>query len=226
MPHNTLAFGRKLVAYNDIDCRIVSRHIDAENGVNTFLVELIDRSTYGLLPGTGLLLGIHPRLGVTETITGQAQAFVTDADFHKVGNMRKAYATIYVSGITEIIDGYIFPTIITLKTIDNNLTVIENATAGHNASAVTLYPSNDPTYIDALRYGHAEATHHTPVERYDGGIRLSDILEGSNVRVFSINGYLVYNEPKASGTTLNVPLPTRGIYISSTGNEIFKYSYE
>ena len=197
-----------------------------KNGANTFLIELIDRSTYGLLPNTGLLLGIHPRLGVTETITHQAQTLVTDADFHQVGNMRKAYATVYVSGITEIIDGYIFPTIITLKQTGNNHTYIENATAGRNASAVTLFPSDDPTYIDALRYGRAVPTHHTLVERYDGGIRLAGIQEGSNVRVFSINGYLVYNEPKTAGTTLNVPLSTRGVYIISTGNEIFKYSYE
>lgn len=219
------SFARELVAYNDIDCRIVNRYIDGENGVNTFLVELIDRSTYGLLPGTGLLLGVHPRLGVLETITGQAQALVTDADFHQVGNLRKAYATVYVSGITEIIDGFIYPTIIKMKTTDD-LTIIENATAGRNASAVTLFPSDDPTYIDALRYGRAEAKHHTLVERYNGGIRLSGIQDGSNVRVFNINGYLVYNEPKSAGTTLNVPLSTSGVYIISTGNEIFKYGYE
>ena len=220
------SFKRELVAYNDIDCRIVNRHIDAENGVNTFLVELTDRSTYGLLPGTGLKIGVHPRLGITQTITDQAQALVTDADFHQVGNSRKAYATVYVSGITEIIDGYIYPTIVNLNHTDDNTTYIENATAGRNASAVTLFPSDDPTYIDALRYGHAKATHHTLVERYDGGIRLSGIQEGSNVRVFGYNGYLIYNEPKAAGTTLNIPLSTRGIYIISTGNEIFKYSYE
>ena len=220
------AFERELVAYNDIDCRIVNRHIDPENGVNTFLIELTDRSTYGLLPNTGLLLGIHPRLGVTETITHQAQTLVTDADFHQVGNRRKAYATVYVSGITEVIDGYIFPTIVNLRALDSRRTIVENATAGRNASAVTLFPSDDPTYIDALRYGRAVPTHHTLVERYDGGIRLSGIQEGSNVRVFGLGGYLLYNEPKAAGTTLNIPLSTRGIYIISTGNEIFKYSYE
>ena len=139
--------------------------------------------------------------------------------------MRKAYATVYVSGITEIIDGFIYPTIIKMKTTDD-LTIIENATAGRNASAVTLFPSDDPTYLDALRYGRAEAKHHTLVERYNGGIRLSGIQDGSNVRVFNINGYLVYNEPKSAGTTLNVPLSTSGVYIISTGNEIFKYGYE
>ncbi len=220
------SFKRELVAYNDIDCRIVNRHIDAENGVNTFLVELTDRSTYGLLPGTGLKIGVHPRLGITQTITDQAQALVTDADFHQVGNSRKAYATVYVSGITEIIDGYIYPTIVNLNHTDDNSTYVENATAGRNASAVTLFPSDDPTYIDALRYGRAKATHHTLVDRYDGGIRLSGIQEGSNVRVFGLNGYLIYNEPKSASTTLNVPLSTRGVYIISTGNEIFKYSYE
>ena len=143
-----------------------------------------------------------------------------------MGNRRKAYATVYVSGITEVIDGYIFPTIVNLRALDSRRTIVENATAGRNASAVTLFPSDDPTYIDALRYGRAVPTHHTLVERYDGGIRLSGIQEGSNVRVFSINGYLVYNEPKTAGTTLNVPLSTRGVYIISTGNEIFKYSYE
>lgn len=219
------AFERELVAYNDIDCRIVNRHIGGEDGVNTFLVELIDRSTYGLLPGTGLLIGVHPRLGVIETITEQAQTLVTDKDFHQVGNLRKAYATVYVSGITEIIDGFIYPTIINMKATDDNLTIIENATAGRNASAVTLFPSDDPTYIDALRYGRTEATHHTRVESYNGGIRLYGIQEGSNVRVFNLSGYLIHNEPKTAGTTLNVPLPTRGIYIISTGNEIFKYSY-
>jgi archaellum component FlaF (FlaF/FlaG flagellin family) len=220
------SFNRELVAYNDIDCQIVSRHIGSEGGVNTFLVELTDRSTYGLLPSTGLLVGVHPRLGVIETITQQAQTLVTDADFHQVGNVRKAYAEVYVSGITEILDGFIYPTIVEMSTIDgDDRTFIDNARAGRNASAVTLYPSSDPTYIDALRYGRAETVHHTPVERTNGGIRLAEIKEGSDVRVFNLNGYMIYNEPKAASNTLNVPLPAAGVYIISTGDEIFKYQY-
>ena len=214
------------VACNNIDIRLVNRQVNAD-GTNTFLVELIDRSTYGLLPNTALLLGLHPTLNVMEAISGTSQTLVLNGDFKLVGNMRRAYVSLTAWGVSDLIDAYIYPIIIKTETAttENPEASLINNTSKRAAAYVQLLPTNEATRIDDLRHGRAEAKHRTPVSRYDGGISIEGIREGSTVRVFSIGGRLIYNNVKAAAGTHNVPLPAQGVYIISTGDEIFKYAY-
>ena len=214
---------QRLIACNDIDCNVISRCIE-NNGANTFVVELIDRSSRGLMPGTGVLLGIYPNPLSSETITGQAQTLVCPDDFHQTGAVRKAYATVYVSGITEPIPAYIVPHIVETKSNSLGGEVVSNIRGTASAPFVNLFPSPDPTRIvrpslDTLPTGHRIAVSYEP-----GGIRLNNLCQGEDIRLFNYMGQAIYVE-KARSTTLFIPLADHGVYILSASDEVFKFKY-
>lgn len=211
------------VSISDIDCNVISR--TCEDGVNTFIVELTDRSSRGLMPGTAVMLGIYPHPAIEATLTGETQTMVSAKDFHLEGGVRRAYAEITVSGITQPVDGYIVPKVVDV-TIDDETTGsshVSNIRSSRNTPYVILYPSSEPTAIDAPEVSN-DVTHRVKVVCEDGGVRLSGLQAGEEVRVFNANGICVALH-KAEGSTLHIPLSTNGIYVLSATGEVFKFQY-
>ena len=211
------------VTISDIDCNVISR--TCENGVNTFIVELTDRSSRGLTPGTAVMLGVYPHPAVNAALTGDAQTMVTAKDFHLEGGIRRAYAEITVSGITQPIEGYIVPKVVDV-TIDDETSEassVSNVRSSRNNPYVMLYPSSEPTAIDAPEVYNND-THHVKVVSEEGGVRLSGLQAGEEVRVFNANGICVTLR-KAEGSTLFIPLSKNGIYVLSITGEVFKFQY-
>jgi hypothetical protein len=211
------------VTISDIDCNVISR--TCENGVNTFIVELTDRSSRGLTPGTAVMLGVYPHPAVNAALTGDAQTMVTAKDFHLEGGIRRAYAEITVSGITQPIEGYIVPKVVDV-TIDDETSEassVSNVRSSRNTPYVMLYPSSEPTAIDAPEVYNND-THRVKVVSEEGGVRLSGLQAGEEVRVFNANGICVTLR-KAEGSTLFIPLSKNGIYVLSVTGEVFKFQY-
>ncbi len=211
------------VTISDIDCNVISR--TCENGVNTFIVELTDRSSRGLMPGTAVMLGVYPHPAVEATLTGETQTMVSAKDFNLEGGVRRAYAEITVSGITQPVDGYIVPKVVDV-TIDDEETGashVSNIRSSRNTPYVILYPSSEPTAIDAPEVD-SNATHRVKVVSEEGGVRLSRLQADEEVRVFNANGICVTLR-KAEGSTLFIPLSKNGIYVLSVTGEVFKFQY-
>jgi hypothetical protein len=210
------------LSVNDIDCNVVSR--TCENGVNKFVVELTDRSSRGLMPMTGVLLGVHPQPALETTLTGEAQTLVTAKDFHLEGGVRRAYAEVYVSGITEPVEGYIVPKVVDVVSIsdDRPYTYITNVRGSHNAPYVVLYPSSEPTYLDGPVV--SEDSYRVKVAREEGGVRLSGLQAGEEVRVFNAKGIAVAIQ-KAEGSTIFLPLSAHGVHVLSVTGEVYKFQY-
>jgi hypothetical protein len=211
------------VTISDIDCNVISR--TCENGVNTFIVELTDRSSRGLMPGTAVMLGVYPHPAVEATLTGETQTMVSAKDFNLEGGVRRAYAEITVSGITQPVDGYIVPKVVDV-TIDDEETGashVSNIRSSRNTPYVILYPSSEPTAIDAPEVD-SDATHRVKVVSEEGGVRLSGLQADEDVRVFNANGICVTLR-KAEGSTLFIPLSKNGIYVLSITGEVFKFQY-
>ena len=211
------------IAIGDIDCNVVNRKIE-NGGANIFTVELTDRSSRGLLPGTAVLLGIYPHVGVRETLTGQAQTLVRPEDFRQVGGVRKAFATVYVSGITEPVSGFIVPTIIDLTINGNGTSTIDNVRASRNAPYVNLFPSADPTKIVRPSLDKEPEGHRVSVKYETDGVRLSQLEPLDEVRLFNAQGLPVYID-KVTDSSLFIPLTSHGVYILSAGGEVFKFKY-
>lgn len=211
------------ISISDIDCNVISR--TCEDGVNTFIVELTDRSSRGLTPGTAVMLGVYPHPAVATTLTGEEQTMVTRRDFHQEGGVRRAYAAVTVSGITQSIEGYIVPKVVDV-TIDDEAAdgyTISNVRSSRNTPHVVLYPSSEPTPVHAPVVSD-DATHRVKVVREAGGVRLHGLTAGEEVRAFNANGICVALR-KAEGPTLFVPLAKNGIYVLSATNEVFKFQY-
>lgn len=217
----SLAFQREHITIADIDCNILNHTID-EGGANTFLVELTDRSSRGLIPGSGIMLGFYPHPGLKETINGQAQTLVRPEDFVTMGGVRKAYAKVYINGITEPISAYIVPQIVDLATNEYGVDYIANVRSRSNAPYVNLFPSADPTKIVRPALSKEPEGHRVKLTSREDGVQLSNLESGDDVRIFNTQGFLVY-KGTAKGSTLFAPLAEQGIYLLSAGNEIFKF---
>ena len=215
------SFSRERVSAGDIDCNIVSRSVD--NGINIFVVEIIDRSSRGLTPGTGVMVGAYPHPSATVTLTDQAEGLVHPEDFHQMGGVRKAYTEIYVAGIAEPVDAYIVPHIVDLEADEEGYECIANVRSGSNASFVTLHPTGTATDIDDQEEIVAK-DHRVSVSIQDGGVLLGNLEPGEDVRIFNSAG-LTMLKKNATSNTLFVPLQRHDTYVISAGQEVFKFIF-
>jgi hypothetical protein len=217
------SFDTERVTVADIDCTIIGHTIE-DGGANTVLVELTDRSSRGLMPGTGVLLGFYPHPGYKETINGQAQTLVRPEEFVRMGGVRKAYAKAYISGITEPISAYLVPQIVDLSPNQYGYTYVTNIRSRSNASYVNLFPSADPTKIVRPALSKEPEGHRVRLTSREDGVLLSNLEAGDDVRIFNAQGFLVY-KGTAAGSTLFIPLTEQGIFVLSAGKEIFKFIF-
>ncbi|MBO7045165.1 MAG: hypothetical protein J6W38_02270 [Prevotella sp.] len=220
----TAKYGTEHIAIGDVDCNVVNRKVE-DGGVNIFTVELTDRSSRGLIPESAVLVGIYPHVGIMQTLTGQAQTLVKAEDFRQVGGVRKAYAKVYVSGISEPVSGYIVPHIVDLSVNPNGSTSVTNIRASRNAPYVNLFPSADPTKIVRHSSDKEPEGHRVGVRYETGGVRLTNLEKGDEVRLFNAQGFAFYIG-RAEATDLFIPLTSdHSVYILSAGGEVFKFKY-
>jgi hypothetical protein len=202
------------VDMEDVECRLIGHTV--EDGVNSFLVELIDHSSRGLKPHNKVRVGIYPHPGLTEPINDQAETVVTADEFFNFGGVRKAFATVDVPGIMEPENAYLN------IHIEANGIDVDNLRENENTHYVTLLPAETVVGIEQLR--EQEQPHTLHIERQESGISVSGLKSGDTLRVFSAEGLLVYRAT-VTGTKLFVPLSTHGVYLLGTTEEIMKYSY-
>lgn len=230
-PRNLLrqskAFDSERVAAGSIDCNVVSRSV--ENGTNTFIVEVIDRSSRGLTPGTVVQVGVYAHPGSMEMISSDAKAIVFPGAFTRMGGVRKAYAELKVEGIVEPIGGYISAIIVDTESNDNKECDDDEGPRVINTCPVTapcfvqFLPSEEPTNIYAPAMEPTKE-HRVVATVQDGGILLSNLEPGDDIRLFSSAGLTVYMG-KATSTTHFVPLKRHDVYIISAAKEVFKFTY-
>ena len=208
------------VSMEDIECKLIGHSV--ENGVNNFVVELIDHSVRGLSPRNVVQVGIFAHSSLTEPLLDDAMNIVTAEDFSEIGGLRKAYTTVKVAGIQEPIRAYLNAHVFSKEEFENpEETHIMNK-CDNNAHYITLLPHSDPTVVEQiLRDGKPSKVSFT-VKDADGGIRISDLKKGSHLRIFTVSGLQVYNK-KDTGSEVFVPLKANTLYLISDGSEILKY---
>lgn len=224
MRRQTKAFDRERVGAGDIDCNVVSSHI-SDDGMNTFVVEVIDRSSRGLMSGTGVSLGVYSSPIFDAPINGEAMTIVNADEFKMIGGVRKAYSTVSISGITEPISGYIVPNIVDFETTESgHYRNIHNVRRCNNSPYVNLYPSGDPTKIIRPKLSKEPLGHKVKLSSREDGIELSGLTVGDEVRVFENMGIPVY-VGKATASTLFIPINRQGVFVLNAGGEVFKFLF-
>ena len=208
------------VGMEDIECHLIGHSV--ENGVNNFVVELIDHSVRGMSPRNVALVGIFAHPSLMEPLLDDAVSIVTAEDFSEIGGQRKAYTTVKVSGINEPIRAYLNVQVFSADNSDGpEASHIQNKSR-NNAHYITLLPHSDPTIVEQILSNGKMNNVSFNVQEADGGVRISHLKKGAHLRVFTVNGVQVYNK-KDSETEVFVPLKANAIYLISDGSEVLKY---
>ena len=210
------------VSMEDIECRLIGHSV--EDGVNNYVVELIDHSVRGMLPRNFVHVGIYAHPSNMETLLDNAKTIVKAEDFTEIGGQRKAYATVRVADIREPMRAYlstqIFSTTDSEELSDN---YVENRSASRNAYYITLLPHNSPTVIEQIRNNGVQHEASFAVKAEDNGLRISGLKRGTHLRIYGINGVQVYSN-KNVGEEVFVPLKSGAVYMISDGKDVLKFA--
>ena len=210
------------VTLEDVECNVLSHTI--ENGQNVFLVELIDHAK--LHDDMVAAVGVFDTPDSFEELSDSAVAIVTASDFEEIAGVRKAFATLYVDGVTEPIQAYINCHLVDWSYYPNTesmVAAVRNVHALENPALVNLFPTEDPTTI--VRSVADDLTgHKVKVTKLENGVRLDGLVAGKKVRLFRSDGITEFKK-EATGNTMFIPLTRNDVYLLSTGEEVFKFSY-
>ena len=216
------------VDLENIELRLV-RH-GVENETNYYVVELIDHSLYGLKANNKINVGLYPHPSIIVPLADEAVVTLTSDDFEDYGGVRKAYATVQISGIKAPTDAYLTTHMYDdCGGVDNPTDAdisrahVTNYRGGDNAHHVAILPHENPTAIRAMREERAKNTHIT-LQAADGGVNVGGLREGDHLRVFTSSGIIVFSK-KYQGPERFVPLQNHDVYLISTGREVVKFSY-
>ena len=211
------------VSMEDVECRLIGHSV--EDGVNNFVVELIDHSVRGLSPRNTVHVGIYAHPTNVEPLLDDAETIVTADDFSEIGGQRKAYATVRVADIKAPLRAYVSTHIFTTSESEDLLdSYVENRSARDNFYYITLLPHNDPTIVEQIMKDGGQSKASFLVKAEDGGLRISGLKKGAHVRVYGVNGLQVYSKKNADKEVF-VPLKSRAIYLISDGKDVLKYAF-
>ena len=151
-------------------------------------------------------------------------------DFENYGGVRKAYATVQISGVKEQANAYLTTHLFDdagdlagTNDADIQRAHVTNFSGGTNAHYVALLPHHNPSAIRQMRQEVKQNT-RIKVEAAEGGITVTGLLPGDHLRAFTSAGMIVFSK-KYQGSRQFVPLQAHDVYLLSTGQEVVKYSY-
>ena len=213
------------VGFEELSCRLVGQSV--EDGVNTFVVELTDRSSRGLNDNGIIHLGIYPHPGIMEPVSSEAEVIVLPSEFEECGGVRRTYATVRVPGVREATRAYLNIYVSNQKYTGagpSEKDLIPNVYENENAHYVTLLPAADPSDIERISEEMAKRKAAISVKAEEQGVRVCGLKKGDRLRIFASNGVLVYSSVATSREQL-VPIKRHDVYLLSSGQDILKFNF-
>lgn len=218
------------VGMEDVELRFIGQ--DVEDGVNTFGVELIDRSVHGLRENNEIHVGLYATSLPSSLLATEAETIVKASDFVEFGGVRKAYAKVQIDGVAETTNALLNMFIVnTEENNDEMYSIVDNARAYDNAHFVYLQPSNDPTDINPVKFNETKSRLNVKITEEEGGVRISGLPTGLDkdgheyrVRIFNSSGMSIYSRPSET-ETIFVPLKHNDVYLLSTGENVLKFKF-
>ena len=211
------------VTLEDVECNVLSHTI--ENGQNVFLVELIDHAN--LHSDMVAAVGVFDTPNGFDELSDSAVSVFFASEFEEIGGVRKVYATLYVDGVTEPIPAYINCHLVDWSYYPNTesmLAAVKNVRALSNPTLVNLFPDQNPATFVRHAIDDGPTGRKATITTLDNGVRIDGVVSGKKVRVFNANGMTVFKKD-ATGNSVFVPLNKNGVYLLSTGEELFKFRF-
>ncbi len=223
---------KRLAKIEDVELRLVDQSI--EDGVNTFVVELIDHSVRGIDENSAVVVGLYSHPSIWTPLSDGSEVVVRASEFMTVGGKRKAFATLTFDGVAEPVQAYLTTHIVDAAIVSSQGLLhgsvataeeagVDNLRSFDNAYNVKLYPTDDPTALKKI-LADGPVTHRITIQQENDGVLLSGLETGEHIRLFNAEGMAVYSN-KATQPTLKVHLKHHGVYLITGNKEVFKFTY-
>ena len=238
-PRRTMARRTKAADYGrtemvpgvcDIECHLLSHTIEGTK--NTVYVEIIDDSDTPWNENHSLHVGLYPNSVADVPITSTAEVILKGSDFEWIGGVRKAYVELTVDGLEEAVDAFLRADAYNdriaekLTSVDDDPldALVANISGYDDRYVLELLPSelDDTTGLPVTTV--KDSDHKVKVTAQASGVWISGLEQGDFVRIFDTGAMPVYQNSAPQGSIF-VPLEHHGVYLLSTGQEIFKFTF-
>ena len=214
----------------DIECHLLSHSMEGTK--NTVFVEVVDKSDSPWNDNHSLHVGLYPNHVADVPIASTAEVILKGSDFEWIGGERKAYVELTVEGLEEETDAYLRADVyndriaekLTGET-DNPLdALVANISGSDDRYVLELLPSelDETTGLPVTTV--KDNGHKVKVTTQASGIWISGLEQGDFVRIFDAGAMPVYQNSTPQ-SRIFVPLEQHGVYLLSTGQEIFKFTF-
>ena len=214
----------------DIECRLLSHTVEGTK--NTVYVEIVDHSDTPWNENHSLHVGLYPNNVADVPISSSAEVILHGSDFEWIGGERKAYVELTVEGLEEETDAYLRADVYNDRIAekltgeaDNPLdALVANISGSDDRYVLELLPSelDETTGLPVTTV--KDNGHKVKVTAQASGVWISGLEQGDFVRIFDASAMPVYQNSTPQ-SRIFVPLEQHGVYLLSTGQEIFKFTF-
>ncbi|MBP5508943.1 MAG: hypothetical protein J6Y23_14065, partial [Prevotella sp.] len=220
----------KTIAVNNVETEmnVLSRHIDDE-GTNTFVVEVINRSKVKLRSGQSIMIAVldNPRLNdeglMTEVVKLPANMM------RDYGTFQKIVTTITVPSVKNDI-----PAIIRASVVPDSVSSVIDMNTYHEQNLnnsyqyVTLHQKGTPTYIGGVR-ADLRADRQMKGKRIaftyeENGILVRGLNKGETVRLYDLGGKEIFVK-STNGGEMFVPVGRHAFFVLNVDDESIKFLF-
>ena len=216
--------------FADVSCQLLSQTM--EGAVNKLYVEVTDNSANRLNENFSVHVGLYPNSVADVPLSSASEMILKASDFEEVAGQRKAYVELIAENLEEETEAWLRARVyndriaetLTGEEDDPLDAIVENLSWRDNLHLITLLPSelDDATGMPVVTKDLSQRK--VQVTRQEKGVLVTGLEQGDFVRIFDAAALPVYQHSQPSNSVF-VPLTRHGVYLLSTGQEVFKFTF-
>ena len=212
----------------ETEMNVLSHHIDDE-GNNTFVVEVINRSKVKLRKGQSIMIALFDNLRLNDDNLVTKTVKVPASDMRDYGQFQRLVTTITVPSVRNdfhaVLKAAVVPdTVSSVSAMD----IYQESVLDNSYQYVSLHEKGIPTYIDGVR-ADLRADKQMKGKRIaftykENGILVRGLNKGEMVRLYDLSGKEIFVK-SAKGTELFVPVDRHAFFVLSADDESIKFLF-
>ena len=212
----------------DTEMKVLSQSVD-DNGNNTFVVEVTNKSKVKLRSDQAIMLAVldNPRLSEESMMTEMVR--IPASEMRDYGTYQKLITTITVPSVRNDIQAVVAATVVPESANSiSEMNTYREINPNDSYQYVTLHESGTPTYIDGVR-ADLRADKQMRGKRIaftykENGILVRGLSKGETIRLYDLDGKELFTG-KANGTEMLVPINRHAFFVLSADDESIKFLF-
>ena len=212
----------------DTEMKVLSQSVD-DNGNNTFVVEVTNKSKVKLRSDQSIMLAVldNPRLSEESMMTEMVR--IPASEMRDYGTYQKLITTITVPSVRNDIQAVVAATVVPESANSiSEMNTYREINPNDSYQYVTLHESGTPTYIDGVR-ADLRADKQMRGKRIaftykENGILVRGLSKGETIRLYDLDGKELFTG-KANGTEMLVPINRHAFFVLSADDESIKFLF-